>query len=61
MNWIGLFAALAVAAIIFGIVTDIEITKCQTGSFYAIVHFCKPDNPARTPSQFDCRFQPDGC
>jgi hypothetical protein len=59
MNWLGLIAAMAVAAIIFAAVTDIEITTCQNGSLYAMLHFCKPDKPAR--SQFDCRFHPDGC
>ena len=61
MNWIGLFAAMAVAAIIVAIVTDLEITKCQTGSLYAMVHFCKPDKPVRATRQFDCRFHPDSC
>jgi hypothetical protein len=39
MNWIGLFAAMAVVAIIFSVVTDVEMTECQRGSVYAIVHF----------------------
>jgi hypothetical protein len=61
MNWIGLFAAMAAASIIFAMVSDMEITKCQTGSLSAMVHFCKPDKPPQKPSQFDCRFHPDGC
>jgi hypothetical protein len=59
MNWIGLFAAMAVVAIIFSVVTDVEMTECQRGSVYAIVHFCKPDKPPNRP--FDCRFDPDRC
>jgi hypothetical protein len=61
MNWIALFAAMAVAAIIFSLGADLELTKCHTGSMYSMLHFCKPDNPPRTPSKFDCRFHPDGC
>jgi len=55
MNWLGFFAALALAAMIISLVTDLEMTKCQSGSAYAMLRFCKPDVPAPT-ILFDCRF-----
>ena len=56
MNWLGLIAVLALAAIILSVVTDVEMTKCQSGSAYAIVHLCKPDRPT-TIAPFECRFR----
>jgi len=38
MNWLGLVAVLALAAIILSVITDVEMTKCQSGSVYAMVH-----------------------
>ena len=55
MNWFGFFAVMALAAIILSVVTDLRMTKCQSGSTYAMLRFCKPDIPA-TPIPFECRF-----
>ena len=49
MNWLGLIAVMALAAIILSVVTDVEMTKCQSGSVYAMLYFCKPDRPATLP------------
>jgi hypothetical protein len=58
MNWLGFFAVMALAAIILSVVTDVEITTCQSGSAYAMLRFCKPNTPATTtPSE--CRFRAD--
>lgn len=59
MNWLGFIAVMAVAAIILSVVTDVEMTKCQRGSAYAMMRFCKPDIPATT-APFECRFR-GGC
>ena len=59
MNWLGLIAVMALAAIILSVVTDVQMTKCQSGSIYAVVYFCKPDRPATT-DPFECRFR-GGC
>jgi hypothetical protein len=59
MNWLGLVAVLALAAIILSVVADLEMTKCQSGSAYAMVHLCKPDRPA-TATSFECRLR-GGC
>ena len=59
MKWLGIIAVVAVAALILSVVTDVEMTKCQNGSAYAMMRFCRPDNPATTTS-FDCRFR-GGC
>jgi len=55
MNWLGFFAVMALAAIILSVVTDLRMTKCQSGSTYAMLRFCKPDIPATT-TPFECRF-----
>ena len=55
MNWLGFIAVLALAAIILSVVTDVELTKCRSGSAYAMVYFCTPDRPATT-APFECRF-----
>ena len=59
MNWLGFVAVMALAAIIISVVTDVEITKCRSGSAYAMMRFCKPDSPATT-TPFECRFS-GGC
>jgi hypothetical protein len=56
MKWLGIIAIMAVAALILSVVTDVEVTKCQSGSAYAMMHFCKPDSHAATTS-FECRFR----
>ena len=50
---------MALAAIILSVVTDVEMTKCQSGSVYAMLYFCKPDRP-ETTAPFECRFR-GGC
>ena len=59
MNWLGLIAVMALAAIMLSVVTDVAMTKCQNGSAYAMMRFCKPDSPATT-TPFECRFR-GGC
>ena len=56
MKWLGFIAVTALAAIILSVVTDVEMTKCKSGSAYAIMHFCKPVIPATT-NPFECRFR----
>jgi hypothetical protein len=59
MNWLGLVAVLALAAIILSVIIDATMTKCQSGSAYAMVYLCKSDSPATTVP-FECRFR-GGC
>jgi hypothetical protein len=42
VNWIGWIFALALAAILFGAVTDASFTKCRYGSLYAYAGLCTP-------------------
>jgi hypothetical protein len=58
MKWLGIIAVMAIAAIILSVVTDVEMTRCQSGSAYAMMRFCKPDSPATT-TPFECRFRGD--
>ena len=60
MKILGFIAVMALAAIIVSVVTDVETTKCKSGSAYAIMRFCKPDTPATT-TPFECRFGGGGC
>jgi|SRR5882672_11104959 len=55
MKWLGIIAAMALAAIILSIVTDVEMAKCQSGSAYAMMRFCKPDSQRRLP-HLNARF-----
>ena len=59
MNWIGTIAVMALAAVILSVVTDLEMTKCRSGSAYAMVYFCKLERPATTVP-FECRYR-GGC
>lgn len=61
MNWIGLIAALALTTIVFGIVSDFQMTPCRAGSLYAVVRACTPNQRAPATKSFDCRFQGDKC
>ena len=49
MNWLGFIAVMALAAIILSVVTDVAMTKCQNGSAYATMRFCKPDTRRQLP------------
>jgi len=59
MNWLVLISAMAIVALVIAVITDIEITRCKTGSFYQMVHLCRVESPS--PASFDCRYDPKGC
>jgi hypothetical protein len=43
MNWIGAIMGLALVALAVAIISDLELTVCTEGSFYATVHLlCTP-------------------
>jgi hypothetical protein len=44
-KWLGIIAVMAVAALILSVVTDVEMTKCQTGSAYAMMRFLQAGQP----------------
>jgi hypothetical protein len=42
MNWIGAIMGLALVALAVAVISDLELTVCTEGSFYAMVHLCTP-------------------
>jgi hypothetical protein len=42
MNWIGGICVLAIIVLIVAVVTDLQMTSCQTGSLYSMVGLCGP-------------------
>ena len=49
MGWIGGIFVLALLAIVVAVGTDAYLTKCQPGSFYAIVGLCSPPTAGQKP------------
>jgi hypothetical protein len=47
MNWIGVVFVLAIMALLIAVISDLELTTCVAGSFYASVHLCTPKRPIR--------------
>ena len=47
MGWVGGILGLALLAIVVAVGTDVYLTKCQPGSFYAIVGLCSPSTAGR--------------
>jgi hypothetical protein len=50
MGWVGGILGLALVAIVVAIGTDVYMTKCQSGSFYAIVGLCSPPTAGQKPA-----------
>jgi hypothetical protein len=42
MGWVGGIFGLALVAIAVAVGTDLYMTKCQPGSFYAVAGLCSP-------------------
>ena len=50
MNWIGAIFVLALVALVVAVATDVFLTKCQPGSFYAIAGLCSPSTEDQKPA-----------
>jgi hypothetical protein len=64
MNWIGGICVLAVIVLIVAVVTDLQMTSCQTGSLYSMVGLVGPDIDARMsagPKPRALMFTPQSC
>jgi len=49
MSWVGGIFGLALVAVVIAVGTDVYMTKCQPGSFYAIVGLCSPSAVGQKP------------
>jgi len=45
MNWFAALLGMALAALVFAVITDLELTTCREASFYATVHLCAVKKP----------------
>jgi hypothetical protein len=49
MNWVGGIFGLALVAVVVAVGTDVYMTKCQPGSFYAAIGLCSPSGVGEKP------------